>query len=119
MAITVNTGSASVSNTEYSLAYSANYTSASAQTSDGVLQVYVDFSNMVTGDQYQIKVYEQVAGGSGAAQRLVYSADVVGVQSEVFVTPALTVMYGWDATAKRIAGSDRTLWFSTRLIPVT
>lgn len=119
MAITENSGSATVSNTEYSFAYSANYAAASARTTDGVLQVFVDVSQMVSGDQFQFKVYEQVTNGSGGSQRAVYISDLVGAQSEALVFPALTVMHGWDVTGKRIAGSDRTMWFSTRLIPVT
>lgn len=114
MAITEYTINASVGTTEYSI--TNNSTTIATQTGDGVIQAYVDFNAMTAAESYQIRIYEKTR--SASTQRVVYEALVVGVQDEIFVTPALTVMHGWDVTLDKIAGTDRTIEASVRLIPV-
>jgi hypothetical protein len=113
MAITEYTINASVSTTEYSI--TNNSTSIATQTGDGVMQVFIDCSAMAAGDQYQVRVYEKTR--SASTQRIVYEALLTGAQDEIFVSPALTVMHGWDVTLDKIAGTDRTIEASVRLIP--
>jgi hypothetical protein len=117
MAITETTGTEAISTTEHSLATDTSYDTADAQTGDGVLQAWLDVSDMVAGDQLQIRVYEKVR--SGDTQRIVYQAILTGAQSEpIWVSPALTVMHGWDVTCDALAGTITVNW-SLRLIPVT
>jgi hypothetical protein len=114
MAITEYTINASISTTEYSV--TGNTGSVQAQTGDGVVQAFFDFSAMAAGDQFQVRIYEKVR--SASTQRVVYEAVLTGAQDEIFVTPALTVMHGWDVTIDKLAGTDRTIEASVRLIPI-
>lgn len=115
MAITEYTINASISTTEYSV--TNNSTTIATQTDDGVMQAFFDLNAMAAGDQYQIRVYEKAR--SASTQRVVYEAVVSGAQDELFVTPALTVMHGWDVTIDKLTGTDRTIEASVRLIPIT
>lgn len=114
MAITEYTINTSVSTTEYSITNGS--TVIASQTGDGVVQAFIHIPTMAAGDRYQVRVYEKVV--SGGTQYVVYEAVIEGVQDEVFVTPAITVMHGWDITVDKLAGTDRTVIASVRLIPV-
>jgi hypothetical protein len=113
MAITFTNDSASISTTEYSLP--ADASGPTAQTTDGVFQFFIDFANMAAGDQYQVRLYEKY--DSNGTQRLVEEWILSGAQSKpMFVIPAVVLGEGWDVTVKRIAGSDRTIYWSIRKI---
>ena len=106
------TNSASVSTSEYS--FVNNSTSLAADTTDGVYQVFVDTSAMAAGDQYQFTVYEKVT--SGGSKQIIYQAVLTGAMAATWVTPALVLMNGWDVTALKLAGTDRTLAWSIRQV---
>lgn len=110
MAITeLITGTEAVSTTEWSLATDTSYDTADAQTSDGVFQFFLDVSDMVLGDQLQIRVYEKCR--SGDTQRIVEEWVLNGVQGKpLFVTPALVLMHGWDVTCDALAGTITVNW---------
>jgi len=82
---------------------------------DGVYQLWVDAGNMVKGDEYVIKVKEKVEG-TGGTQKVVFQAVLTDVQSEVFVTPMLILINGWDMTLTRTAGADRAFDASIRKV---
>lgn len=105
--------SASISTTEYSLPN--NSTTLAAKTDDGYIQLWLDLSAMVAGDQYELRFYEKVA--SGGTQRQFWPTTVLtGVQSPShWVSVPFSVMHGWDITMKRLAGSDRTIAWSIRV----
>lgn len=110
--ISERAGSRSVSTTEWSLVTDSAPVS-SGQSDDGIFQVFVDLSGLSVGDRYQIKVKEKVR--SSDTQRVVLDTIVDGVQSEpILVTPPLALIHGWDVTAQRLAGTDRTLSWSIR-----
>lgn len=113
MAISFVNDSASISTTEYSLPADTTSGVPTAQTDDCVLQAWIDFGNMVAGDQYEVKVYEKVNGGTA---RVVERATVTGAQTEPYITASLIVGDGWDVTVKRLAGSDRTIAWSLRKV---
>lgn len=116
MAITEISGTEAISTTEHSLATDTSYDTGDAQTTDGVLQAWLDVSDMVLGDELQVRIYEKAR--SGDTQRIVYQAILSGVQSHpLWVSPALTVMHGWDVTCDALAGTITVNW-SLRLIPV-
>jgi hypothetical protein len=97
-------GSEAVSTTEWSLPRDASYSAASFQTDDGVYQVFLDLSDMVTGDELQIRVYEKVQ--STDTQRIAYEATLIGPQSPaIFVLPSLVLIHAWDVTLDQIAGT--------------
>lgn len=111
MAITITSDSATISTTEYFLG--SDSTTATYQTLDCVLQVFIDFANMVAGDQYRVRVYEKINAGTA---RTVYDATATGVQTSPMVTPSLVVGEGWECSCIRTAGSDRTVLWSIRTV---
>lgn len=115
MPFTETTGTEAVGATEHSLATDTSYDTGDAQTTEGVLQAFLDVSDMIAGDQLQIRIYEKVR--SGDTQRVVYQAILTGAQADpIWVSPALTVKHGWDVTADALAGTITVNW-SLRLIP--
>ena len=109
MAITeLYSGTEAVGTTEHSMVNDAAL-ATSWSTTDGVFQVWLDLSDMVTGDELQIRIYERVR--SGDTTRIVYQANLVGPQSPpIFVSPSLVLMHSWDATLDAIAGTITVLW---------
>lgn len=117
MAITELTASEAVSTTEHSLATDTSYDTGDAQTTEGILQGVLDLSDMIAGDQLQVRIYEKVR--SGDTQRIVYEAILTGAQVEpIWPMPALAVKHGWDVTADALAGTI-TVNSSLRVIPAT
>ena len=113
MAITYTNDSASISTTEYSLP--TDSTSRTPQTTDCVLQTFIDFSNMAADDRYAVRLYEKY--DSGGTQRLVEEWILDGVQSKpMFVHPSMVVGEGWDVTVTKLAGTDRTIYWSLRKV---
>mgnify|MGYP001344895261 CR=1 FL=1 len=110
MAITeLITGTEAVGVTEWSLATDTSYDTGDAQTTDGVFQVWLDLSDMIAGDQLQIRIYEKVR--SGDTQRVVEEWILTGAQSKpIWVSPSLIMMHGWDVTADALAGTITVLW---------
>lgn len=111
MAITITNNSATIGVTEYFLF--ANSTTASYQTADAILQVFIDFVNMIAGDEYLVKIYE---GADVTNARVLYSATRVGVQSELFVSPAFVVGNKYEVSVDKIAGTDRIILWSLRSV---
>ena len=100
-------GTEAVGATEWSL--TTDTAGPDADTTDGVFQVFLDVSDMVAGDELQIRIYEKCR--SADTQRIVYQASLVGVQSNpIYVTPSLILMHGWDVTLDAIAGTITVLW---------
>lgn len=103
------TGTEAVSTTEWSLATDTSYDTGDAQTTDGVFQVFIDVSDMIAGDQLQIRIYEKVR--SADTQRIVYQAILTGAQSDpIWVSPSLVLMNGWDITCDALAGTITVNW---------
>lgn len=111
MAISITNNSASISTTEYFLF--ANSTTASYQTTDAILQVVIDFVNMVAGDEYLVTIYE---GAEGTNARTLYKSTVIGVQTELWCSPAFVVGNKYEVSVDLIAGSARTVLWSLRTV---
>lgn len=107
--------SATISTTEYSLPNNTTYSAGSVKAVSGVFQVFIDLSSLAAGDQYDLRVKEKVQ--SAGTVRDIFVASYVGVQASPHtVLPSLLLMYGWDVTLKRIAGSDKTIAWSIRQV---
>lgn len=108
MAITeAYTGTEAISTTEWSL--TTDTAGPDADTTDGVFQAFLDVSDMVAGDELQIRIYEKVT--SSSTQRIVYQSTLVGVQaSPIWVSPSLVLLHGWDITCDAIAGTITVDW---------
>lgn len=107
-------GTESVTTTEWSC--TTDTAGPDVDTTYGVYQAFFDLSDMVAGDELQIRVYEKVQ--STDTQRVVYQTNLVGPQSPpIFVTPSLILMNGWDITLDQIAGtSGITVTWSIRKV---
>jgi hypothetical protein len=94
--------------TEWAITQNESFTinSTTLETTAGVYQLWVDASTMLKADQFRIKGYEKVEATGGAQKRFA-SWDLLGVQTEVFVTPTFILMNGWTFTLQKIAGTDR------------
>ncbi len=80
-----------------------------SDTTDGVFQVFLDVSDMVAGDQLQVRIYEKVR--SGDTQRIVYEAILTGAQAQpIWVSPSLVLLHGWDVTLDALAGTITVNW---------
>lgn len=111
------TNTATISTTEYSLVN--NSTVLASNTTPGIYQVFVDFSNLATNDDYTLRVKEKTTttGSPGSTQRIVYSASITGAQfAPVWAAPSLFLANGWDVTLQKIAGTDRALSWSIRQV---
>jgi hypothetical protein len=90
-------------------------TSLQTNTTVGAYQLWVDAGNMAKGDEFRVRIYEKVEA-TGGTKKVVFSATLAHVQSEVFVAPTLVLMNGFDFTIQKIAGSDRAFDASVRVI---
>ncbi len=108
MAITeLYSGTEAISTTEWSL--TTDTAGPDTDTTDGVFQVFLDVSDMIAGDELQIRIYEKVR--SADTQRIVYQSTLIGAQSEpIWVSPSLILMHGWDITLDAIAGTITVNW---------
>ncbi len=108
MAITeLYSGTEAVGTTEWSC--TTDTAGPDADTTDGVFQVFLDVSDMIAGDQLQIRVYEKVR--STDTQRIVCEAILTGAQSQpIWVSPSLILMHGWDVTLDALAGTITVNW---------
>lgn len=109
----LQTGTKAVDTTEWSIGDASTngeaYSTATPRTEDGVYQIFLDVSDMIAGDQLQIRVYEKVR--SGDTQRIIYQSVLTGAQSEpIWVSPSLVLLHGWDATLDALAGTITVLW---------
>lgn len=99
---------ASVGATEYSTPNAATYSAGSAITADGVYQVFLDVSDMVATDQLQIRIYEKCLTGS--TQRTIYESILSGAQADMWVSPSLILLHGWDVTITALVGTISVSW---------
>jgi hypothetical protein len=104
---------ATISTTEYSL--TANSTTLGAITTSGIYQIFLDLNAMAAGDQYQLKIYEKIV--SGGTQRSMHSPIFGDVQTDpIIVIPTVILLWGWEVTMKKLAGTDRSIGWSIRKV---
>jgi hypothetical protein len=109
MALTFINDSATIGATEYFLA--SDSTTKVDQTDDCILQIWVDFGALASGDDYELKVYEKINAGT---QRVIIDNRFVGAQSSPFVSPSLIVGDGWEVSVAKLSGTDRSIGWSLR-----
>jgi hypothetical protein len=112
MAITITTDSATISTTEYFLA--SDSTSATYQTSDCALQVFLDLSALQGGDTFVLNFYEKVNAGTA---RVFATATFTGVQSPAhYASSQYLVGEGWEVSLDKTGGTDRSIAWSIRTV---
>lgn len=105
-------GTATITGTETSLV--SGTTTLQNVTTPAVIQLFVDASAMLSGDEYQIQIKDKVV--SGGTQQVIYNAYIEGRQSSPFVTPTLILYHGWDITMDLITGTARSISWSIRKV---
>lgn len=101
------TGTHAVSGTEWSL--TTDTSGPDADTTDGVFQAFLDLSDMIAGDQIQIRIYEKCR--SGDSQVKIFETFLSGAQSNpMWVSPSLILLNGWDVTVIALSGTVTVLW---------
>lgn len=80
----------------------------------GVFQLWIDASVMAKGDEYKVKLSERVK--AAGTRRTFAQWSLLGVQTEVFVTPTFILMNGWNMTIEKVAGTDRAFDASIRKV---
>lgn len=108
------TGSSTITTTEYSCPNTATFAAANAKTVSGVYQVFLDVSDMVAGDQLQIRVYEKCRAAD--TQRVIYESILTGGMTDTWVSPSLILMNGWDVTVTTLAGTTIIVNWSIRQV---
>jgi hypothetical protein len=109
-----HSGSATITVTEYSCPNAATYSSGSAITTDGVYQVFLDTSDMIAGDQLQIRIYEKCRAAD--TQRIIYEGVLTGSMADTWVSPSLILLHGWDVTLATLAGTSIVVNWSIRQV---
>lgn len=101
------TGTHAIDTNEWSL--TTDTAGPDADTTAGLYQAVIDVSDMVDGDELQIRVYEKVR--SGDTQRVVYTNSLSDAQLQpLLYTPPLMLLNGWDYTLDAIAGTITCNW---------
>lgn len=89
------TGSRTINQVQWSL--TQNNSGIASNTTSGVFQTFLDLSRLSPGQGVHFRTYERVTNADN--QRVVYSANFVGPQSEpVWASPSLVLMNAWDMT---------------------
>ena len=107
-----------ISTTQYDLCN--NNTTISAQTTDGIYQLFIDFSNMTATESYQLRIYVKVvaSGSPGSTQRVISDTTISGAQTAepIYATAALVFLHGWTFTLTKVQGTDRAISWSIRQV---
>jgi hypothetical protein len=100
-------GSEAISTTEWSL--TTDTAGPDVETSDGVFQLWLDLSDMIAGDQLQVRLYEKVQ--STDTQRLSDEWIITGAQTSLaWKSPSVILLHGWDFTLDALAGTITVTW---------
>lgn len=108
MAITeLVAGTEDIGATEWSL--TTDSAGPDADTTQGLVQAVIDVTDMIDGEEIQVRCYETCR--SGDTQRMVWQQIYSDVQTEPLIyTPPLILMHGWDFTLDAISGTVTSLW---------
>jgi len=101
-------GTEAITTTQWSIPRDASFDVAQPQTDDGIFQLWLDVSDMVTGDELRIRGYEKVQATD--TQRLFLQATLTGPQSAQFVTASFMLLHGWDWTLDAPSGTITVTW---------
>jgi hypothetical protein len=104
--------SATIGTTEFFLAANST-TQGSGQSTDAVVQLFLDLNNLAAGDLYRIRCYDAIS--SGGTARAIWEDTVTGpVGTPIYATPSLIVLHKWDFSLAKLSGTDRSIAWSIR-----
>lgn len=101
----------SVSTTE--LSFVSGTSSLQSKTDAGIYQLWLDVSALTKADEFRVRLYEKTRSASGSQGRPIDFV-IHGAQSELWVTPPMELLNGWDMTIIKVAGTDRAVDASIR-----
>jgi hypothetical protein len=99
-----------IGTTLYSL--TNNSTSIATQTTDAIVSVWIDTTNMAAGDEFEIFLLEKVT--AAGSQRTTSLAVLVGAQPGPFISSPFQLGDGWDVAMQKVSGTDRAFSWSIR-----
>lgn len=106
------TGTEAVSTTEWSAVNDSS--TIATNTNVGVYWLCLDLSDMIAGDELQVRVYEKVRAGD--TQRVMSTLYFVGAQGDPnFTSIPYFLGNGWDFTFDALAGTITVLWSIRRM----
>lgn len=108
-------GSETIGTAEWSL--TTDTAGPDVETSDGILQCFLDLNALALGDTFEFRIYEKTQAAD--TQRVCFMAtfnNAQGADAAIAVSPALVLMNGWDMTLKKTAGTDRVITWSIRKV---
>ncbi len=101
------TGTEAVSTTEHSCINDSS--TIATDTTDGIYQLFLDVSDMVAGDQLQIRLYETCR--TSDTQRVIKEWVLNDAQADGgWVSESFILGVGWDFTLDALAGTITVLW---------
>lgn len=74
-------------------------------TTDGAFQFFIDTNSVIAGNEFEFRVIEKPI--SGGTQRLVWEG-ALNQPRETVVSPAITLLHGWDFQARQRIGTALT-----------
>jgi len=102
-----STGFIATTDAPVSIAQATPSTNLSTNTGPGIYQFVLDCNNMVAGEQYELKLLEKTV--TAGTQRLLETWVLDGAPAEpIFMTPAVTLLNGWDFTMQRVTTTSTT-----------
>ena len=113
MAITESfQNSATIGTTEFFLAANST-TQGSGQSTDAMVQLFLELNNLVNDDVFRIRVWDAIS--SGGTVGIIDEWTIGHAQSQrLYVTPALILLHKWDYSLTRLNGADRSIAWSIR-----
>lgn len=104
-------GSATVTAVELFL--TTNTTTISAKTDVGPVQLFLDLSTLVAGDQFLLRTYEKCRAAD--PQILVDTRLICDKQATPGSVPfAVQLEVGWDMSLQKLSATDRIIGWSIR-----
>lgn len=109
----INTGSTSptVGTTPYGVM--SQSTSITYQTTDAIVQLFIDINAIAAGDEFKVKGLEKIDGTNA---RTFYEANIAPQTNKGWVSPMFIMTNGWEFTIEKVTGTDRSLPFSIRYV---
>lgn len=106
---------ATIGTSEYSILAGTTTGVPTSQTTEAVIEVVLDLSALVAGDQFELNYYEKAV--SGGTQRKVNTFTYTGAMfpPHIIIEP-LHLKHGYDITLKKLAGTDRSIGMSARRV---
>lgn len=87
----------------------------SANTTDGIFQLFVDVSALALNDLVEIRLLEKAL--SGGTARVVFAAQLYNAQDEpMFVSPSFVLIHGWEFDIRQVTGTARSFPWSIRQV---